>query len=63
MQWEQIVLIVIAVWIAIVSFVASRLSRRVAQLEKQVPKHTHPGEEILFTTKVAPEKPAGAPPQ
>lgn len=55
MPWEQIVLIIVLVWALVLSYACFRLNKRMAKLEKQPPKHTHPGEEILFTTKVKSE--------
>ena len=50
MQWEQIGLIIVAVWAAVLSLICLSFSKRMAKLEKQPPKHTHPGEEVLFTS-------------
>jgi hypothetical protein len=55
MTWEQIVLIIILVWALALTYVCFGFHKRLARLEKQPPKHTHPGEEILFTTKVKSE--------
>ena len=55
MQWEQIVLIIVLVWALAISYVCFRFNKRMAKLEKQPPKHTHPGEDVIFTTEVKSE--------
>jgi hypothetical protein len=52
MPWDQIVLIIVVVWAVVLSYMYFRVSRQVAKLGKQPPHHTHPGEDVLFTTKV-----------
>lgn len=48
MQWEQIILIVVLVWVMILCLIVWALRKRVARLEKQPPQHTHKGDEVLF---------------
>ena len=48
MQWEQILLIIVLVWVVILSRLYLTVRKRVAQLEKQPPQHTHKGDEVLF---------------
>ena len=48
MQPEQILLIIVAVWALALTYICYTLHRRLRKLEKQPPKHTHLGEDVLF---------------
>jgi hypothetical protein len=52
MSWEQIILIIVLVWALLLTYICFVFNRRLARLEKQPPKHTHFGEDVLFTTEV-----------